>query len=1243
MADSGDSPRRAALRGLEDSLRGHREAQASREAASTPAAQASAKASARVAEPEPYTDDDLFIDEAPPVDYGIDDAPPLHYGRRRFALPAFLGGRAVRRVLIAFAALFAVTAIGVGALWLYLLSSGPIPLDLITDRLAGAIKEKLGDSYSVEVGGTILERDENGRTALRVRDIVIKDGEGAVVANAPRAEVGLAGLSVLSGTLRAESLNLVGAALSLRIEQNGDVSVFTGADKRPLARAPKLASAEALSVLPTRSLTNAAPAQPAAAPAAAPLPRSSLENLGALLTWLDSVSALGLDGHDLGEIGLKSGSLTVDDQRNGQQSKFDKINLTLTRQAGGEVILRIGSENADRPWTLIAGVKPLGEGRRAVSIEGRKLMLRDLMLAARIDSTQFDASLRAELARDGAPQMASGQLSIGPGTITDAKDPNARVEIERAEATIDWDASRRALAAPFQIVSGGNRFTLVAHAEAPAQAGGSWRLGLTGGSIVLAPRSTDDAQLVLNRIAVLGRFDPAKRRLDIEHADVGNKDIGVAASGYVDFSTSDPRLAIGAASRNMSIATFKQLWPVFVNTPVRDWTIEHLASGTVEKIEIATNANMSAFEKGGPPVPDDGLSVEIITSNTIVRPVTELPPIHDADLVTRVSGKNVVISLGRGVVDLPSGRRLTIANGVFEIPDSQIKKPPARVRMRIEGPVPAAAELLASDRLREASGSPLDPGTSKGTVTAQVTLNLAIDPDMPKGSVKYNVIADIANFAVDKFMMDQRIEAQSLRVTADPDGYAVRGDVRIGGMPAMVDYRKPRGDVDAELRLQGTFDDAARSRFGFDFNGALSGPVPIRLGAKIAPSADLDSRFAIEADLTQAKIDNLLPGWTKPAAKAARASFTMASHKGTNTRIDDIVVEGSGVTVKGSVELDQSGEVVTANFPVFGMSSDDKASIKAERLQDGALKVTMRGDVYDGRTFIKSVMGGANADPKQQKRGINDLDLDVKLAAVAGFHGEALRGLDLRLQKRAGLIKGFVLNAKHGVDAALRGDIRQGTNGRQVLFFESKDAGALLRFTDTYPRVVGGEMWASMEPPTPNQAPQEGKLVIREFEVRGEPALDKVVGGGAGPQGAGVEFSGMAVEFTRSPGRFMVRDARLRGPVIGATMDGVLDYAANDVRMRGTFVPLFGLNNMFGQIPIVGLFLGGDREGLIGITFEVVGPTGSPVLRVNPASALAPGVIRKIFEFPSIVPGGNGLPSDRYPDARASSYADRDR
>ena len=244
------------------------------------------------------------------------------------------------------------------------------------------------------------------------------------------------------------------------------------------------------------------------------------------------------------------------------------------------------------------------------------------------------------------------------------------------------------------------------------------------------------------------------------------------------------------------------------------------------------------------------------------------------------------------------------------------------------------------------------------------------------------------------------------------------------------------------------------------------------------------------------------------------------------------------------------------------------------------------------------------------------------------------------MPRRNGHIRNFGMAAKLGSNSSLMGDLRAYPGGRQVIYFESNDAGALLRFTDTYPRVIGGHLWAAMDPPSLNQtAPQEGLLNIRDFVIRGEPALERVAAGAPGNAPAGIEFSRMRVEFLRSPGKFTVRDAVVRGPVVGATMDGVLDYGANEVRLRGTFVPLYGLNNMFGQIPIVGLLLGGgDKEGLVGITFEVVGPTGSPTLRVNPISAVAPGLLRKVFEFPSSVPG------ERYPDAKASSsYADRDR
>ena len=64
------------------------------------------------------------------------------------------------------------------------------------------------------------------------------------------------------------------------------------------------------------------------------------------------------------------------------------------------------------------------------------------------------------------------------------------------------------------------------------------------------------------------------------------------------------------------------------------------------------------------------------------------------------------------------------------------------------------------------------------------------------------------------------------------------------------------------------------------------------------------------------------------------------------------------------------------------------------------------------------------------------------------------------------------------------------------------------------------------------------------------------------------------------------------------------------------YVPLFGLNNAFQQIPILGPLLGGrEGEGLVGVTFAVQGPLNNPQFRINPLSILMPGVFRELFEF----------------------------
>ncbi len=1144
--------------------------------------------------------------------------------------------RLIRRVGIGVGALAGLLMVACLGLW-WRLSSGPIQLDVATPWLAAAIEENFGGVQSVQVGGTQIERTENGGAAVRIRDIVVRDPDGTVVASAPKAEVRVSGMSLLSGHMRAESLNLVGAEMSVRIEHDGEVTVFAGADKHPIATASVPPDVRAVSAAggthPARAgstVTPPVPAPPNTLPSAgvpAPPPHAG-DAFAALLSWIDGIGETGLDGHELRELGLKNGNLTVDDERSGKRWAFKDITLSMERPHGGGLVVTVGSDNRERPWGLTASIKPSQNGIRRVELEARKVSANDLLLALRLGdgnlqtNLPLSASLRGEFGPDGIPQSLTGRIVADAGYISDGDDTDGRIDFDRAEFKLDWDSANRVLSVPLQVLSGGNRMTLMGQVEVPPVPGGVWSFKVGGGTVVLGSVGAPGDALVLNRVAVTGHFDPAKRRFIVDEGDFGNADVGVAMSGNADYSSGDLRLAAGFAATRMPVSAMKRLWPVFISPKVRDWFNEHLMSGTLEHITAAVNAPLNTLKASGPPIPDDGLSLDATASGCLIRPVAGLPALRDADLNVHIVGRDAQITLGKATADLPSGRKLVMSSGLFEVPDTAPHEPPARVHFKLDGPVPAALELLSTDRLRDTAGVPFDPATTRGTMTALVWLAMPLKPDLPPGSTNYAVAVDATNFSADHLIMGQKVDAAALHVTANPQGFQLKGDVKIGGTPASLEYKKARGDSDAEIHIQGMLDELARNNLGLDPLNSISGSIPIKLAGRVSSSSDRDGRFAVQADLTSAQISGFLPGWVKAAGKPARATFNVTT-KPQSTRIDDLVIEGAGGGVKGTIELDGSGDLQSANFPSYGFSDGDKASLKVDRASDGALRVVMRGEVYDGRGFIKTITSGPAApttQPGKRQAQTPDIDLDMKLGAVVGYDGEAVRSFDLKASRRAGEIRSLGFTAKIGRDATLTAELRGRSGGRQVVALESGDAGALLRFTDIYSRMNGGQMSLVMDAPSADSPTQQGTLYIRNFAVHDESQLQRAVAQNGVEVQRNMDFSSMRVDFTKTPGRVSLREGVVRGPLLGATIDGMLDYTRDEVHLRGTLVPLYGPNNLLGQLPIVGLFLGGEKEGLVGITYEVVGKPGNPVLHINPISALAPGLLRKVFEFPA----GNG-------------------
>ena len=221
----------------------------------------------------------------------------------------------------------------------------------------------------------------------------------------------------------------------------------------------------------------------------------------ALLSWIDGIGETGLDGHDLKELGLKNGNLTVDDQRTGKHWSFRDINLSAARLHGGGVEVSVGSSNPTRPWVLTAAATPTRQGYRRVQLQAHRVPIGELLLMSRLDDgnlridTPLSATMNGEIGPDGLPQNLVAHVVAEAGSIGEADDDDSRIPIERAEVKFNWDAENRLLSVPFQVISGGNRITLLGQIEAPQEAAGTWLFKIGGGTIVLNTAGTSGRAL----------------------------------------------------------------------------------------------------------------------------------------------------------------------------------------------------------------------------------------------------------------------------------------------------------------------------------------------------------------------------------------------------------------------------------------------------------------------------------------------------------------------------------------------------------------------------------------------------------------------------------------------------------------------------------------------------------------------------------------------------------------------------
>lgn len=1133
----------------------------------------------------------------------------LFCGARR-AIPARIG----RHALFVCGGLMSLGAVFVLGL-VALLYFGPIQVDFLRQRVVADLQASFGGQHAVSVAGIRLGLVD-GAPAARLDNMTVRDVEGRVVMSTPAASVVFDPLSLLS--LRLAPKRLAISRLDLRLDIHPDGSVaFAAGDSANQPLDPVDTTIEGVQT-PAPGPDGGVPV--AARSAAIVRALAEFENAFAENGFLDQLQG----------VSVTDSRLIVRHLGNGRALTYDNVQVSERRDGPEARMLTVTGSGPRGPLT-IAFASRRGDNAYRTSVTASGLALSDAATLAGLPAIAPAAdptvSLHAEATLDATRSKAviTASANLGPLRFSVDGTPEGMIDLDQSSIALGWNSESGAIHVDrLRLVSGGNHGDLSGELVPDAAVPGRFAVALRSDGGRLAALSPKEEPLALPPVRVEGTLDANRRQLSLPVISIAGEGYAVNGRLVLSETPEGPTLDWGLDAEHVPVRQALRIWPAILSPPVRTHLLDNLSSGTLDSLKITSFFNAKVFHDvlNDRPLANDSVRGDFRISDATLSVVAGLPPLTHAEISGFFMGSSATVNLSGAALDLGGGRSLAISEGSFSVPDTTRKPPMAQADFRLKGSADAAADLLAQPPLRPSTGQLLDPSDVKGNVDAHVTLQLPLIAKLKRGDVTSVVQGHLTNFSLEKAFGDERLEAANLTVSNDGKITTAKGEGRIFGTQASLSLRQASGQS-GEVSVQFTADDALRAKRGFGPQSGIKGPILVTAKAPVQQLGPGD-QTTVTLDLTKAAVDGLVPGWSKPAGKPAKASFVYKPAKD-GTRFEDFSLDAGPAQIKGLIGLDRDGALRNARLDTFKLSPGDSLKVEVDKTA-GGYKTTVRGNSLDARSLLKASLGAANDshDGKARAGKGNDSEIDLKVAILSGYNGEAMSNAELRLASDGANLRRLTFSAKlNGKD--VRGALNQPSASGGVLSVSSDDAGGLLRFLDIYPRMRGGHLQLQLSGALDRQ---NGLMSVRDFALHDEPALRGMASGrpnamasagdvtGATPAAADVPFARLRAEFVREPDRLTFKDAVMWGQQVGGSVSGTMDYGRDRVHLTGTFVPAYQLNNFFAQVPLLGRLLGGgEHEGLFAVSFQISGKASAPVLKISPLSALAPGFLRKLFEF----------------------------
>ena len=751
-------------------------------------------------------------------------------------------------------------------------------------------------------------------------------------------------------------------------------------------------------------------------------------------------------------------------------------------------------------------------------------------------------------------------------------------------------------------IAGRGSLALTDGTTAPAIA-----FALTTNDLTIAPADMEHAARGEARIA--GRFEIGSRLLDLTDIDLstnGGRVVGQAAFRFVDPS---PEIAVDLKAGEFDARQLTALWPSWIGRDGRDWAARNLRGGSVSGLALKTRLAAGRLHEARDRkllLEPDEFSVRGLFSDAEIMLFGDLPPLAGASGELAMSGRRLEVAVDAARLQQPGEGDVSLRGSWLTIPDLMAPDMPLGFDLAIAGPTSALARIgnarpfAAMDRTPFAAGDLT--GEASGRIRGNVTARSGAERDwlVELDLANVDLVTPIEGRSVGG--LDGTLVVSPTRAYADLEG-------KLDGIVGRFVLNEPFAPVDKAERLRAmemTLRGEEIDRFAPGLSRFIGGTV--RATARV-----LDGAITIDADLTAATLDLPQLGWRKAAGIAGRASFVIDA-EGDVKRIEDIVVAGDGFGARGRATVDAKG-ARSVRLSSVRLAPGDDFGISVDRTPSGHT-VQVEGSSLDARSIVDRL---AQLDGAKPSSAESDVAVTARLSRVQGHGRAALSDLVLDLDRSGGRWS-MALRAAIGAGASIAID-GSGDGTDDTVFATSGDFGTTLRFMNIYKRMRGGVVTANAARTEAGGEAWAGFLDASGIELIEEPKLASLAsrtkrGRSDKIDANRVRFSRAFGDFTFGEGTLTLSDTVFRGPQIGATLAGVVKSPDDRLNVAGTFLPAYGLNRVFAEVPIIGELLGnGSDKGLLGLTFRLSGTTRAPSLEVNPLSIIAPGLFRSVFEY----------------------------